>query len=335
MSVDRWQDILGELRDLDYYADEQRVLLILDSSLSAAGSLNSSSRGSPPQVLQQLHTARQLYSTDRRQSHQLVSKLLDDIDDARALLMLGAPPSAAAASAGGGGPAAAGGQPGQPAGNKQLPRRSSNSPPHGGGAGGNGSRSSRPSQGGHHQQQHQQQQQSSGAPGPVRAAGGREQSPYHSPASAAAGGGGGGSGLSGEGNVHHGGQATAAATAASGSHVGNVGASGAPGDAGGAAGGAGAAPPPAAAAEAQRYPGVRSNATKARSWYVLVQEFLLSGVQGRDLMMEKLGDLYETTMADSSARAAGVPLLFQQMLRDQLSPVQVMQVLRSMLNQVG
>ncbi|WIA21129.1 hypothetical protein OEZ85_005441 [Tetradesmus obliquus] len=96
MAADRWQDILAELRHCNYQQEEYRVRGILDTALAAADSGGAPDASTPASVLQQLAQARQLYESDKAASWGVVERVLADVEDAQALLMLMASPPAAA-----------------------------------------------------------------------------------------------------------------------------------------------------------------------------------------------------------------------------------------------
>ncbi|KAF6263220.1 hypothetical protein COO60DRAFT_485137 [Scenedesmus sp. NREL 46B-D3] len=98
MAADRWQDVLAELRQCDYQQEEYRVRGILDTALAAADSGGMPDATTPASVLQQLAQARQLYDSDRAASWGVVERVLADVEDAQALLMLMAAPPADASS---------------------------------------------------------------------------------------------------------------------------------------------------------------------------------------------------------------------------------------------
>lgn len=278
---ERWQDILAELRSADY-SDHAMVQEILDTAISAAQT--GGPDGSPTTVLQQLQQARELYSVDQEASQKLVDKLLDDIDDAQALLMLGAAVSHA------------------PLDDDEENDVGSHSNPVARSYGMD-SRSIVPASKRQQFSKPGQRASPHGSPTHRPHAGPRVRHPTTGgPASA---------------RVLH-----ADANEASGSPR-NANRLSSTGEGGGDA-----------AAPSLRYPAMRPNATKARSWYVLVQEFLQPGLPGVAAARQRLQDIIEAAELDTAAKAAGVPMFITALLQENLSPAGVVDALQCMLNQV-
>jgi hypothetical protein len=76
-----------------------------------------------------------------------------------------------------------------------------------------------------------------------------------------------------------------------------------------------------------------------RPWFALLQDFLQAGCPGRVQCRQILAAAGNAAAADAAARAAGVGVLLGQLagLQDegQLGPADVVEAVRSLLNQVG